>query len=209
MLHNIEYFAKLAYYFDGLNISLEEKKARLNAIYYVKDKYGFVLNNLPRLLKSKVAITFKTLLRNTPSSIKRRSQGMGIVVKPISKYSKGVWQLNFRFMSAQKKEGKGHTAWIAMLDRKDTGNVKVHCDCKYFTYWLEYNLAQKNASDIINSNGSAPKVKNVEGSLHLCKHLVMAAPYLNILPGDKNMPKYLDKKKKDLTKEEFEALKHL
>lgn len=206
---NIEYFAKLAYYFDGSGLSFDEKKARLDAIYSVKNKSGFVLNAYDLNKIHKYAITFKTLLKNTPSLIKKRSQGMNIISKPVTRYDSNTMQLNFRFTSLQKKEGTGHNAWIALLDGDDTGDVKVHCDCKYFTFWLEYNLAQQNASDIINSNGSAPKIRNVEGRLHLCKHLVMAAPYLNILEKQKGYPDYLRKRRRDLSKEEIEKIKLL
>ena len=48
----------------------------------------------------------------------------------------------------------------------------VHCSCEWFTFFCEYALAKRRSSDIINSNGQAPKEKNPRMWPYICKHII-------------------------------------
>ena len=205
------FFAKLAVLFNDAHIPLEEKIERLKAIEAVKDDACFVIERNSFI---KEAISFKSLISNTPGIIKRRAQGMRVIPKTVTRYKgdQNIPLVNFHFVSVQKTEGKGHNAWVALLDGTSEGNIKVHCDCKYFMYTLEVALAKRNASDVIQSNGAMPVKKNPKLKAYLCKHLVMAHGYLGILPGEyksRLAPKYLKTPRHKLTKEELERLKRL
>ena len=56
--------------------------------------------------------------------------------------------------------------------------VWVHCSCEWFTYNSEYAFALAGSSDIINSNGDWPKIRNPKARPYLCKHLVRVFPLI-------------------------------
>lgn len=61
--------------------------------------------------------------------------------------------------------------------RKDSVNnpTWLHCNCDHFLYNCEVALTARGSSDIHNSNGAAPKIKNPTLVPWLCKHLFAAA----------------------------------
>jgi hypothetical protein len=64
----------------------------------------------------------------------------------------------------------------------------VHCSCPYFTYYLEVVLKLYGASDIYDSNGRLPRVRNYPAMRpYLCKHQL--ATVLNLVVKDKNKAK--------------------
>jgi len=58
--------------------------------------------------------------------------------------------------------------------KKNLAESKVwaHCSCPYFTFNVEVTNALKKSSDVINSNGELPMVRNPRMIPHFCKHLV-------------------------------------
>lgn len=48
----------------------------------------------------------------------------------------------------------------------------VHCSCPFFTFNVEVTNALKKSSDVINSNGELPMIRNPRMIPHLCKHLI-------------------------------------
>jgi len=204
------FFSKIAVLFNDIGISLEEKIERLKAIEAVKNDSCLIIGVDCGHFKE--AISFKTLLHNTPGIIKRRSKGMRVIPKTVTNYNgdADIPLINFHFTSVQKTQGKGHNAWVALLDGTSEGRVKVHCACKYFMYTLEVALAHKNASDVIQSNGALPIRRNPSMKAFLCKHLVMAYGYLGILPGqDKSRlaPKYLKTPRHEMSPEEISRMR--
>lgn len=52
-----------------------------------------------------------------------------------------------------------------------SGHIMAYCQCDYFTYTCEVALAKRGASQIINSNGDAPDIRNPKKVPTACKHL--------------------------------------
>jgi hypothetical protein len=74
------------------------------------------------------------------------------------------------------------------LLRQDS-KLWVHCRCPFFTYYLEYALAQKKATSIWDSDGTAGKrIRNPKMVPYLCKHLY--ASILSTLLIEKNKSVY-------------------
>jgi hypothetical protein len=67
--------------------------------------------------------------------------------------------------------GTGPAALTTYLERP----VWVHCDCPYFTYYLEVALAARKSSTVMDSNGNYPRIRNPKFKPYLCKHAYMAA----------------------------------
>lgn len=59
-------------------------------------------------------------------------------------------------------------------DKKNLSESKIwtHCSCPYYTFHVEVVNALKKSSDVINSNGELPVVRNPRMLPHLCKHLI-------------------------------------
>lgn len=62
-------------------------------------------------------------------------------------------------------------------------NIWVHCSCPYFTYYLEVALQLYGSSQIYNSNGQFPKIRNPSLKPYFCKHLYALS--LALLKKDK------------------------
>lgn len=61
----------------------------------------------------------------------------------------------------------------------------VHCSCANFKFVLETSLTYHGSSDIKDSNGNFPRIKNPEMEGHLCKHLVCMASKAKMRKGKK------------------------
>lgn len=64
-------------------------------------------------------------------------------------------------------------------DKKNLADSKiwVHCSCPYYTFNVEVVNALKKSSDVINSNGDLPVVRNPRMIPHLCKHVAALAKF--------------------------------
>ncbi len=62
-------------------------------------------------------------------------------------------------------------------EKKNLAESKIwaHCSCPYFTFNVEVTNTLRKSSDIINSNGELPVVRNPRMIPHFCKHLVALA----------------------------------
>ena len=70
--------------------------------------------------------------------------------------------------------------------------VWLSCSCGYFTFTVETVNALHKSSDVINSNGDLPVIRNPRMIPHLCKHLVALAKFAIIAKAkevDKKAPK--------------------
>jgi hypothetical protein len=69
------------------------------------------------------------------------------------------------------------TIMIYQPDIKNLALSKVwlHCSCPYYTFNVEVVNAMKRSSDILNSNGEMPRIRNPRMIPHLCKHLIALA----------------------------------
>ncbi len=73
--------------------------------------------------------------------------------------------------------------------------VWVHCSCPYYLYHCEVVNAKHKSSDIINSNGQLPLVRNPRMIPHVCKHLVAMAR-IAVKAKAKDMTKAKEEKEK-------------
>ena len=64
-------------------------------------------------------------------------------------------------------------------DREDLAESKIwaHCSCPYYTFNVEVVNSLKKSSDVINSNGELPVIRNPRMLPHLCKHLLALAKF--------------------------------
>jgi hypothetical protein len=70
--------------------------------------------------------------------------------------------------------------------------VWLSCSCGYFIYNVETVNALHKSSDVLNSNGDMPVVRNPRMIPHLCKHLVALAKFAIVAKAkevDKKAPK--------------------
>lgn len=152
-------------------------------------------------------LTVKQLLSLTPSKVRRRATEEWIKVQTNRKQK--------RF----GKEFRSIYAWVRLLNnesshdhyqvvvenhgsRKNPADLKltqdsqvwVHCDCPYFTYYLEWVLTSKGSSSIRNALNQPPgpksnkRSKNPERRPYVCKHLFALMLFL--------LAKYKDKDEK-------------
>jgi len=141
---------------------------------------------------NKLAITYKQLYRNTPKEIKKRKVTTRPLVIKVWKRKNGKRWLRywFSFKGSPSTTGRRSKGYIKFLEPEDVVkkkgeknvDVAVWCSCPYFTYNLEWVLTftvVPKASEIKNSNGMPPQVRNTELLPHLCKHLVALKDYLD------------------------------
>ena len=66
------------------------------------------------------------------------------------------------------------TIYFYEPDKKNLTDSKIwlHCSCPHYTFNVEVVNTLKHSSDILNSNGELPVVRNPRMIPHLCKHLV-------------------------------------
>jgi hypothetical protein len=66
------------------------------------------------------------------------------------------------------------TLYFYEPDKSNLSDSKIwaHCSCPYYTFHVEVVNALKKSSDVINSNGELPVIKNPRMVPHLCKHLI-------------------------------------
>lgn len=59
-------------------------------------------------------------------------------------------------------------------EKKNLAESKIwtHCSCPYYTFHVEVVNALRKSSDVINSNGELPIIRNPRMMPHLCKHLI-------------------------------------
>jgi hypothetical protein len=69
--------------------------------------------------------------------------------------------------------------------------VWVWCDCPFFTYYLEVADAADGSSDVINSNGQPPRIRNPRMVPYLCKHLWYVAGRVMTPSGKLSRPRRL------------------
>lgn len=124
-------------------------------------------------------LTLKVLIAATPGPVRRRSGRAAISIWKAElgqdssrrKY-KQVWAkastgsgiprlCQFRFYDEHSQFGEKNPTW-------------VHCNCQYFTFYLEAILSEDGSSSIIDSDGSPPSFMNPQGNTYLCKHLFAA-----------------------------------
>jgi hypothetical protein len=88
--------------------------------------------------------------------------------------------------------GKQHQSLIRFYG-PPRGNTPcwVWCDCEMYTYTLEVALKDLGSSDVKNSNGEEPDIRNPMKVGYLCKHLVAAAQWAKSLSKDLANEKYL------------------
>lgn len=59
------------------------------------------------------------------------------------------------------------------------GHVKVSCSCGFHCYWgQEYLLTKQDASWIQYSDGSRPDIRNPQGRIMLCHHVLRVCMFI-------------------------------
>lgn len=121
------------------------------------------------------------MVRFTPANIRRNASKVKISGAKawLDKDEHGEHKL-FR-CTAKDKDGD-RTVTIKLYGRMSkTGvmatarNAWVHCSCPYFLYYVEVALTSRGSSNVINSNGNFPKIRNPRMKPYLCKHVYKAA----------------------------------
>ena len=121
-------------------------------------------------------LTLKRLLQLTPKDVLRRG-----TTKCRSRILKSVYDIDeigeHKFVLGNIRATDGdRTAAIKFyqLNKRNLVNseVWVSCSCPYWKYYLEVAVTNKGSSDVLESNGEFPFIRNPKMRPYLCKHLV-------------------------------------
>lgn len=135
-------------------------------------------------------LTVSQLLRLTPTTVRRRATEEWIKIQTNRKQKR--YGKNFRSIYAWVRlfnnesshdhyqvvvENHGSALKPMDLDLRPESKVWVHCDCPYFTYYLEWVLTAQGSSSIRNALNQPPgprgnpRSKNPQRRPYVCKHL--------------------------------------
>jgi hypothetical protein len=109
------------------------------------------------------------MFQKTPLEFRDRARSIDVKLK--TRTPKGRYVYN----TYTRDNGNTHKQWIKPLKPNRTNmhhDAVVWCDCGNFTFENEYVLWKKNSSNLVNSNGNPPVIRNPKRVPKLCKHLV-------------------------------------
>lgn len=146
-------------------------------------------------------LTLKQLVSLTPPKIKGRIRNPIIkIIKDVDTkmFGKTPFRGIYAKTSLYNEDSSGSTYTLMIRNhglKNDPGNFQflpdsrlwVHCSCPCFTYYLEVALKLRGASDIYDSNGNLPVIRNPRMRPYICKHLL--ATLLFLLMKDKKKKK--------------------
>lgn len=127
-----------------------------------------------------------TLMRATPANIVSNAGDVNVLGKNawVEKDDKGEHKVfTAELLSRGPNKKPKHVTIKLYGSRTATGRMKrktrhpvwLHCDCEYFLYYCEVAVTARGSSNVITSNGKAPKIRNPRMRPYLCKHLLRAA----------------------------------
>jgi hypothetical protein len=125
-------------------------------------------------------LTLRTLVRNTPRPIAIRALMQCRTNITRALITEDDFGNRVREVAGLVRATDGDRFAIIMFyepDKKDLAASKIwtHCSCPFYTYHLEVVNSLRKSSDIINSNGELPVVRNPRMIPYLCKHLLALA----------------------------------
>ena len=122
-------------------------------------------------------LTARQIVANAPLVVKRRAVGVRITKVKTNASERGV-EYTCSAITVQEPDGtravgkEPHVVTVTLTAPRNR-YVIVDCDCGYHSMWgSEYNLNQRNAADIVRSDGSAPDVRDPTRTKIACKHAV-------------------------------------
>lgn len=179
--------------------SILDKKNR--EIYTAnKDSYQerlqAILDAKQAVKSRKTGLTLKDIIFNTRKTVKDKANKVGVqfykkIIKPRYKHY---------FFKARTKEPGKYTRLVEILLKGnpqvalEKSKAYVSCSCEDFLFTCEVALKEKDASQIIYSNGEKPRIKNPKMIPCACKHIVAVYRYLlhyNFKEDKKNAEKQL------------------
>jgi hypothetical protein len=129
-------------------------------------------------------LTLAALMQNTPNPVRKRAAGQcsGALTAKDQSFSdklRGRKGAKFR----ELRFGVSCTDGLRSVSIRfyDGGKVDkkslvwVTCSCPYWCYYCEVAVASTGSTQVIISNGQAPKVRNPSVTPYLCKHLYRCA----------------------------------
>lgn len=118
-------------------------------------------------------LTLLDLVSNTPDNIKSNSLNDHCRVAFKGQYAKHNGTTVYAYSCGCS--GRPHTALVEVPADSDPGQVGVvvQCTCEYFVFTLEVVLADRGMSHNDYALPQWPVIKNPNGSLHACKHLIL------------------------------------
>ena len=129
-------------------------------------------------------LTVEQLLQLTPHSVRRRATSPHFEVHHDAPHEDG--RNKFHAIVANVRlynPDASHDAYEAAIKNygskkkptdltlKADSRVWVHCECPYFTYYLEYVLEKSGSTDRRHAWNSPPDVRNPRHVPYVCKHL--------------------------------------
>ena len=122
-------------------------------------------------------LTARQIVANAPLAVKRRAVGVRITGIKTKATERGVSYTcsatTVQEPDGTRAQGKQPHEVRVVLTAPRNRYVIVDCDCGYHSMWgAEYNLNQRNAADIVRSDGSAPDVRDPTRKKIACKHAV-------------------------------------
>jgi len=127
------------------------------------------------------------LLKNTPKEIRKRVSANGC------RGRQKIWEvrswegqdiIETRFaVKCTSRTRNSMVWWFGDIGPKTP--VWVWCNCPFFKYYLEVADANKGSSDVIDSNGQPPRIRNPRGVPYLCKHLWLVTSKALTMPRNR------------------------
>ena len=112
-------------------------------------------------------LTFKTILRGTPSN--RFDSSNHVKVTKIKVFRKNGKPVRITSKAMTLGSINLYDSEVEILSNKA---VKLSCSCDDFLFRFEYALYRRGAADIRHSNGEPPDRTNPAHTPGCCKHLI-------------------------------------
>lgn len=125
-------------------------------------------------------LTLRQLVRNTPRAIAIRALMQCRTNITRALITEDDFGNRVREVAGLVRATDGDRFAIIMFyepDKKDlpASRVWIHCSCPFYLYHNEVVNALRKSSDVINSNGELPVVRNPRMIPYMCKHLIALA----------------------------------